>query len=558
MKELLKEWRIWLVIVSLIIAIYLISPFPQKGVIVTYISEDSPFKNKIEIGETITWANEKEISSPEDFYSFENYTGTFRFIHSGKLDLVNIEKPGLGIIVKKKPFSNLQFGLDLVGGTRVLLKPKGNVSDATIQQAIATLETRINIFGLKEATFQPVKDVAGNRYIQIEMAGGTKEEVKSLLAKQGKFEGKILRTIIFKNKTGSIKLMNNHLIELLDHEIKINGTVLKENETSKLEGVDFQVLNLTQENVTLAFTVFTGRDIQSVCLQDQPGICVSRTIRQMGGWQFNFQVFISQEGAEKFAKVTNGMEVITDPRTGEKYLDGKISLYLDEKLITELNIASELKGQAYTTPAITGFRKTRSEAIKEQLMLKSILQSGALPTTVEIVRIDEISPALGREFFESAILSTFIALVAVACVIYFRYRNFKILLPNILWSLIELILTLGGAALIKWTLDLSSIAGIIAGIGSGTNDQIMIIDEILAGGAKEEERFYTLKQRIKRAFFIIFGSAATVAASVVPMMFIGIGAMKGFAVTTLLGIFIGVFITRPAFSIIAERILKKS
>jgi preprotein translocase subunit SecD len=557
MKELLKEWRIWLVIVSVLFSIYLISPFPQKGVVVTYISEDSPFKGKIEVGETITWANEKEISSPEDFYSFENFTGTFRFMHSGKLDLVNIEKPGLGLIVKKKPFSNLQFGLDLVGGTRVLLKPKENVTDATIQQAIATLETRINIFGLREATFQPVKDVAGNNYIQIEMAGGSKEEVENLLAKQGKFEGKILRVINFKNKIGSIKLMDNHLIRLVNGKIEVNATVLKENETSQLEGVDFQVLNLTEENVTLAFTVFTGKDIQSVCLQDQPGICVSRIIKQGGGWVFNFQVFVTQEGAEKFAKVTNGMDIVTDPTTGEKYLDGKISLYLDEKLITELNIASELKGQVYTTPAITGFRRIRTEAIKEQLMLKSILQSGALPTSVEIVRIDEISPALGREFFESAILSTMIAFVAVACVLYFRYRNFKILIPNMLWSLMELILTLGGAALIKWTIDLSSIAGIIAGIGSGTNDQIMIIDEILAGGSKEGEKFYTLKQRIKRAFFIIFGSAATVAASVVPMMFIGVGAMKGFAVTTILGIIIGVFITRPAFSIVAERILKK-
>jgi preprotein translocase subunit SecD len=43
----------------------------------------------------------------------------------------------------------------------------------------------------------------------------------------------------------------------------------------------------------------------------------------------------------------------------------------------------------------------------------------------------------------------------------------------------------------------------------------------------------------------------------IPLMFIGIGAMKGFAIVTTIGVLIGVFITRPAFPIIAEKILVK-
>jgi hypothetical protein len=44
--------------------------------------------------------------------------------------------------------------------------------------------------------------------------------------------------------------------------------------------------------------------------------------------------------------------------------------------------------------------------------------------------------------------------------------------------------------------------------------------------------------------------------SVVPMIFIGIGVMKGFAITTLLGTFIGTILTRPAFSIVAQKVLE--
>jgi len=557
--DLLKQWRIWVVIICVVASLILIAPSAsQKGVVVTSISANSPFSGKVQLGDIIIWANEKDINSPEDLYSFDNFTGTFRFMHSGKLELVNLETQGLGISVSSIPFSNLQFGIDLVGGTRVLLKPKENVPDAVLEQITSTLETRINVFGLKEAKFQPVKDVSGNSFIQIEMAGGSKEEITNLLAKEGKFEGKIPILITFSNNIGKLSLEKTYTVNLRDNEIELNNTLLKINDSSKIEGIPFEVTNLTNESAVLFFKVFTGSDIQSVCLQDQPGICVSRILAVTGGYEFNFQVFITNEGAQNFATVTKNMKVLTDPNTQSKYLESKIYLYLDENLITALSIASELKGQAYTTPAINGFRQTRDEALKEQQMLKSILQSGALPVNLEIVRIDQISPALGREFIEATLIAGLIASITVAIVLYIRYRSFKILLPNMIWSVSELILTLGGAAIIKWTLDMASIAGIIAAIGSGTNDQIIIIDEILGGGAEEDEdkKVYTSKQRVKRAFFFVFSAASTIIASLVPMLFIGMGAMKGFAVTTLLGIFIGIIITRPAFAIVAQKVLE--
>lgn len=559
LKYFLKQWRVWVVIICVAGSLVLIAPSPgQKGVIVSSITSNSPFSGKVQAGETITWANEKDINSPEDLYAFENFTGTFRFIHSGKLDLINLNGQGLGLSTSKIPSSNLQFGIDLVGGTRVLLKPKTSVSDAMLQQITSTLETRINVFGLKEAKFQTIKDVTGISYIQIEMAGASKEEIENLLAKEGKFEGKIPRIITFSNDIGKLTLEKSYTVNLKNDSIEVNNTLLKINESSALEGVPFQLTNITNESAVLFFTVFSGKDIQSVCLQDQPGICTSRIILVSGGYEFNFQVFITTEGAENFAKVTKDLKVITDPNSGSKYLESKIFLYLDENLITELSIGSELKGQAYTTPAITGFRKTRDEALKEQLMLKSILQSGALPVSLEITREDQISPNLGREFVEATIIAVIVAGITVATVLYIRYRSLKILLPNMIWSISELIITLGGAALIKWTLDLSSIAGLIAAIGTGTNDQIIIIDEMLGGGGEEdkEEKAYSKKQKVKRAFFYVFSAAATIIASVVPMIFIGVGAMKGFAVTTLLGIFIGLVITRPAFAIVAQRILE--
>ncbi len=553
-KDLLKEWRILLVIFSVVVAIFLIGISLGGGVIVRSVSTDSPLYDKLVVGEAITWANEREIKTPEDFYAFESYTGVFRYLHSGKLDLVQIDTPGLGVTIEQKPFSNINFGLDLVGGTRVLLKPTENVTDQVVQQIIATLETRINVFGLREAKFQQVNDITGNKFVQIETVG-SRQELENLLAKQGKFEAKIGREVIFSNSTSNLTLTFPHVIRYDNGSIVVDGTRLGENQTSQLEGIDYEVLNLSDKNVTLFFSIFTGKDIQSVCIQDQPGICTSRLFQQNGGWAFNFQVFITQEGTERFAKVTNTSRIISIPGVSDRRLEDDIMFFLDENLTTQLSISAELKGVALTTPAITGSRATRDEALREKLTLQSILQSGSLPVPVEIIKVDQISPTLGAEFFRAAILAAITASIVVSGVIFVRYKKIKILIPMVLFSVTELVLTLGVSALIKWTIDLSSIAGLIAAIGTGTNDQIIIVDEILEGGT--EKKIYTVKQRVKRAFFIVFGAASTIIAAMLPLMFIGVGVMRGFAIVTTIGVLIGVFITRPAFAKIAEVVLEE-
>ncbi|MFH0928954.1 MAG: hypothetical protein V1818_01195 [Candidatus Aenigmatarchaeota archaeon] len=552
--DILKNWRILLMVFAVIISILIINPFPKAGVEVISVSKDSPFYNVVKPGEFITWANEREISTPDDFYMFEGFTGSFRLMHSGKLDIVGFEGEELGITVEKPSATNVQFGLDLIGGTRVLLKPTENVSDAAMQQIVGTLETRINVFGLKEAKFQTINDrITNEKYVQIEMAGGSKEEVENLLAKQGKFDGKVPREIVFVNNSGELVLDESHTINLLGSTITVDGVRLDINDTSEMEEIQFKVLNITNESAVLMFTIFTGADIQSVCLQDQPGICVSRVMQQSGGWEFNFQVFVTQDGAEKFARITKTMKVLSDTGGGS-YLENRIYLFLDDGLITDLGISSDLKGKTLTSPAITGFRPTRTEAFQEQLMLKSILQSGALPVTLETIKIDEISSTLGGEFFREAFIAGIIAVFSVMVVIFIRYRKFKILGQMLVWSACELIITLGAAALFKWTIDLASIAGLIAAIGTGTNDQIIMIDEILLGGGRDS---YNVTQRIKRSFFIVFSAAGTIIAAMVPLMFIGIGAMKGFAIITTIGVLIGVFITRPPFATIARKILVK-
>ncbi|HLC50922.1 MAG TPA: hypothetical protein VJH90_00930 [archaeon] len=549
--QILKYWKVLLLLLFVIGSLYLIVPVDKKGVAVKSIDSDSPFYGKLKAGEIITWMNEKEIASPEDLLQFENYTGVIRFIHSGKLELVDGKGGSLGIVVAKPDSSRLKLGLDLVGGTRVLLEPKGNVSSAELEQILGTLETRINVFGLKETKFQIVKDVSGSGYIQVEVAGGTEGDVKDLLAKQGKFEGKIFRTVDIAKGNGTLKFgTKTYTIKATNSSIELEGSMIGMNESSMLDGVPFVLQNITEGKAFLLFTTFTGDDIRTVCIVDQPNVCVSRVFSEGSFWQFNFQVFLSQKGADNFAKVTSGLGISP---ASPSYLESPLQLYLDEKSITTLSIAADLAGKALTEPSITGGENTKEEALKEKIFLQSILQSGALPVGLEIVKSDTISPVLGRNFISSSVFAGLLAILAVGIVVFIRYRSIKLTIPVMLTGLSEVIVILGGAAMIGWTLDLVAIAAIIAVVGTGIDAQIMILDETL-GGIKGEA--YTVRQKIKSAFFIIFSSAATVIAAMLPLLFIGIGAMKGFAIVTMMGVLIGVLITRPAFGTVIEKLLE--
>ena len=69
---------------------------------------------------------------------------------------------------------------------------------------------------------------------------------------------------------------------------------------------------------------------------------------------------------------------------------------------------------------------------------------------------------------------------------------------------------------------LPAIAGILAAIGTGVDDQIIITDEVLKKGVATKRTATALKFKINNAFFIIFASAATLIAAMLPLAYVGI------------------------------------
>lgn len=533
-KDLIKSPKIMVWLFFIILSVLLIGVnLRPSGFAVTSVSRQS-----VAVGEIIYKINDAPVSSE---LLEKSYSGTIKLDTSKGAKFVRANGT-LGFEAEAVQPSSLKFGLDLKGGVRAVLE--ANTTDnATLDQIISTLQTRINVYGLRESVFRPVYS-EGRGFVEISIAGGSKEELRSLLENQGKFEAKITFSPRIVSGIGVIRLDKNYNFSVGNGSIIVSGKTVREKETFNLSGIPI-ALDTISDRINMTATVFSGDDIRTVFFDPQR----SRIEIEQNGYRWSFVIQLSPEGAQKFAWVTNNLEVV--PGTG--YLNNPIVLFLDNKLVDSLSIASTLKGKVETEISISGSAETKELAAKERARLQSILRSGALPTAVTIVQLDSISPTLGIGFLKNALLAGLAAILGVVAVVSIRYRKIKIVLPMIAISLSEVLIILGMAVLIGWTIDLPAIAGIIASVGTGVDSQIMIIDQAL----RKEAELATMKEKLKRAFFVIFGAGGTVIAAMLPLMTIGFGLLRGFAITTIIGVLVGILIARPAYGEIVKRIMKE-
>lgn len=190
--------------------------------------------------------------------------------------------------------------------------------------------------------------------------------------------------------------------------------------------------------------------------------------------------------------------------------------------------------------------------------LKILLKSGALPIPIISINKQTVSAELGERFLSNVWLMGILSFLVVEIIIFIRYRKLKLIGPVSLMGMSEVIMILGFAAIVKWNLDLASMAGILAAVGTGVDSGIIMTDELLQKNYETEEHDEKgWSERAKRAFFIVAASASTAIAVMLPMIILGsgIGKLSGFALTTIAGVLLGVLISRPAFQEIIKVIL---
>jgi preprotein translocase subunit SecD len=260
---------------------------------------------------------------------------------------------------------------------------------------------------------------------------------------------------------------------------------------------------------------------------------------------------LTKAGAEKFQQACIQYGATTDPN------NHYVMMLLDNNTFYARPLSSELAESLRTKPEDTMIAMTGTGG-EGKSMAKDVsvhMSAGSLPVSVQVVSSGQVPAEQGAMFKAVVIVAMILAQCAIGAIMYLRYREPRIILPMFLTSIFEVIILLGVAAFINWEIDLPSVAGITAVIGTGIDQLIIITDEVMTTGKAPTTK--KILQKLSTAFKIIVSSAATVVVAMVPLWYMGFGALKGFAITTILGVFIGILITRPAYGAIISDILNK-
>jgi len=195
-----------------------------------------------------------------------------------------------------------------------------------------------------------------------------------------------------------------------------------------------------------------------------------------------------------------------------------------------------------------------TNSYEEAQRLSINLEAGSLPTTLEIESSEFLSPSFAQAFKPLALVTGLLAWLAVSAVVYFWYRDVRVAIPMLATATSEVFLLLGFAAAVGLALDLSHIAGLIAVIGTGLDDLIIMADEILQ--RKEEVKTGRVFQsRFRKAFWVIGIAAGTTIIAMSPLAVLSLGDLQGFAIITIVGVIIGVAVTRPAYGDVLRKLM---
>ncbi|MFH1364616.1 MAG: hypothetical protein ABIH52_03075, partial [Candidatus Aenigmatarchaeota archaeon] len=272
---MIKNWKVLILIVMVLGSVFAVGlktyPYGRDGVEVVYVSTESPASGMIGQGDIITHVNDIPIKNLDEWkVQVAGIYGDVR-LKVNKQDISFFVNDTLGIDTLDIDRNNLNLGLDLKGGTRIILEPEGeNISAETIRQVMSTLETRSNLYGLQEMKFTSLGSQQGGYFIQIEAAGVGKNIVDDLLSRQGDFAAKITRKESISNNTGVLDLGDNNYEFTVDGDsVEIDDQTLLPEETFILDGIEFEYLNKTDTTILFLAKVYTGNDIELVYTDPQ-------------------------------------------------------------------------------------------------------------------------------------------------------------------------------------------------------------------------------------------------------------------------------------------------
>ena len=225
-------------------------------------------------------------------------------------------------------------------------------------------------------------------------------------------------------------------------------------------------------------------------------------------------------------------------------------------------LAILLDGRVQGPPAMINERISTSGVItlpgrtmQEASDVALVLRAGALPAPLEVVEERTVGPSLGADSIEAGVRTSLmaVALVVLAMILYYRFSGVLAVGALSLY----LLFSLGGLALLGFTLTLPGIAGFALAIGMAVDANVLIFERIREELPGSRSVRSAVDRGFKNALSAIVDSNVTTALTALILHRVGTDAVQGFAVTLLIGLcasmFAAIFVTRTLFLVWLRR-----
>jgi preprotein translocase subunit SecD len=376
------------------------------------------------------------------------------------------------------PQPRLRLGLDLQGGTRIVLeaerRPGVEVTPDKVDAAMRVIENRIDALGVAE----PLLQRQGQDRILVEFPGlQDPQRAKELIG-----------------RTALLEFVDT------DHQSLPRGAEwLPDNRRVRMP--DGQVVNLPKK------VVVTGADLRDARAEfDQQSL----------QWLVRFR--FAGEGARKFEEHTG--------RSIGEYL----TIVLDNRVLSSPVIRARIPGEGVIEGSFTA---------EEARDLAILLRGGALPVPVRPVEERTVGPTLGRDSIERSVRAGWVAVVAVVLFVtaYYRLLGFLASLSLALYGLLLVALF----SLLGATLTLPGIAGVILSFGMAVDGNVIIFEKLKEELRAGKTLRAAVTAGWRRGLVTILDSNVTTLIGAAVLLWLGTGPIRGFAVTLSLGVVASMF-----------------
>lgn len=379
-----------------------------------------------------------------------------------------------------------------------------------VDQAVKTIENRINALGVAEPVIQ--KQAGPGKYrIVVQFPGiDDPQYLKRVIEKAAVLELRLVQGAgSFPTKESALQQFGG----VLPSNLEILESAKPENGANKA----FYV-------VTRAAQV-TGRDLKTAS--------VSRDQNGRPAVSFN----LNAAGAQKFGTLT------------EQNIGKPLAIILDGAVMSAPRINSRISDQGQITGGGAGFSNEEAQ----ELVL--VLKSGALPARMSPVEESTVGASLGADSIRHGVVASLVALGSVVLFMFFYYRWSG--LNATIAMFLNLVVLFGAMAYFGATLTLPGIAGVILTIGVGIDSNVLIFERIREELRAGKTAMSSVTTSFSRVFITLVDTHLAALISAFFLFLFGTSAIKGFAVTLVIGLvsnmFTAVFVSRTLFEIVLAR-----